>query len=418
KGIEYCLSPTHEEEITNLVAKEILSWRHLPLKLYQTGKKFRDEIRPRRGLLRGCEFIMNDLYTFDKSKQDAIQTYELICNTYKQFFSELELPVIMAEANSGNIGGYLSHEFHILFPSGEDSLIMCQSCGYVSNEEFALIKQKHQIPFKLENCNCFYIKNMDNMIIGIAYIPSYCEINTVFINRIMKNVTSEIIITTLKDNTNYEIDDYYKNEIIHILDTNFNPDSFIYPSYLKKFKNKLITAFIIKAKENDLCYKCSQPLKSEKSIELAHTFYLGTKYSSILSATYVSEENKDVLPIEMGCYGMGVSRILSSLAEINKDDKGLVWPTSVAPWKAVIISSLDSDHILYKVYDIIVCYFEEDSIIIDDRKNKGFVWKMKDSDLIGFPYIIIIGKHWKETGELEVQVRKTGEKVFVKPENI
>ncbi|KAG5518447.1 hypothetical protein PMAC_002842 [Pneumocystis sp. 'macacae'] len=418
KGVDYCLSPTHEEEITNLIAKEILSWRHLPLKLYQTGKKFRDEIRPRRGLLRGCEFIMNDLYTFDKSKQDAIQTYELVCNTYKEIFSEFGLPVIMAEANSGNIGGYLSHEFHTLFPLGEDTLIICQSCGYVSNEEFALAKQKHQISFKLENCSCFYIKNASNIIIGVAYIPIDCEINVLFINRIMKNITSETITITFKDNTEYETNDYHKSEIIHILDTNFNLDSFIYPNYLKKFQNKLITACIIKAKENHLCYKCSQPLKSKKSIELAHTFYLGTKYSSVLSATYASEGNKGVLPIEMGCYGIGVSRILSSLAEVNKDDKGLVWPITIAPWKAVIISSSDLNHLLYEVYDMIVYYFEEDSIIIDDRKNRGFVWKMKDSDLIGFPYIIIIGKHWEKTGELEVQIRKTGEKVFIKLENI
>ncbi|EMR09513.1 proline-tRNA ligase [Pneumocystis murina B123] len=418
RGTEYCLSPTHEEEITNLIATEISSWRQLPLKLYQTGKKFRDEIRPRRGLLRGYEFIMNDLYTFDKSKEDALQTYKLICDTYKEIFSKLELPIVMAEANNGNIGGDLSHEFHIIFSCGEDTLIICKSCGYISNEEFTHVKLKFQIPFKLENCNCFYIKDINDIIIGIAYVPIDREINLLLVNKMMKSINSEIFTITPNTDVKRGTKNHYKNEIIHILDENFNPNSFTYPNHLKCFRNRLITASIIKSRKKDLCYKCSKPLISQKSIELAHTFYLGTKYSSALSATFTSEKDNNILPIEMGCYGIGISRILSSIAEINKDDKGLIWPITIAPWKAVIISTSDLDHMLYKVYDMIFCYFEKDSIIIDDRKNKGFIWKMKDSDLIGFPYTIIIGRHWKETGELEIQIRKTGEKIFVKPENI
>ncbi|KAG4304331.1 hypothetical protein PORY_002306 [Pneumocystis oryctolagi] len=405
KGIEYCLSPTHEEEITNLVAKEI------------SRKKFRDEMRPRRGLLRGCEFIMSDLYTFDKSKQDAIQTYELVCNTYKEIFSKFELPVIMAEANNGNIGGYFSHEFHALSSSGEDSLIMCLSCGYTVNKELALIKPNSRIQYRLENCNRFYIKSINNTVVGIAYVPFDREINTIFVNKIMKNANLNISNIVLEKKTK-ETEYHYEDEIIHILDTSFNPDSFVYPNYLKGKQNKLMTTTIVEAKENDLCHKCSLPLKFQRSIELAHTFYLGTKYSSALSATFVSEKDKDLVPVEMGCYGIGVSRILSSLAEINKDNKGLIWPATIAPWKIVIISSSDLDYLLYNIYDMIVHYFEKDSIIIDDRKNRGFVWKMKDSDLIGFPYTIIIGKHWKEKNELEVQIRKTGEKIYIKPENI
>ncbi|KTW26980.1 proline-tRNA ligase [Pneumocystis carinii B80] len=418
RGIEYCLSPTHEEEITSLISAEISSWRQLPLKLYQTGKKFRDEMRPRRGLLRGCEFIMNDLYTFDKSKEDALQTYKLICDTYKEIFSKLELPIVMAEANNGNIGGDLSHEFHVIFSCGEDTLIMCKSCGYVSNEEYAHVKSKSRIPFRLGDCNCFYIKDMNNIIMGIAYVPIDREINLLLLNKIMKNINSETFTIIPESDTGNEAKNHYRNEIIHILDENFNPSSFTYSNHLKCFQNRLITASITKSKENDLCCRCSNPLIFEKSIELAHTFYLGTKYSTALSATFTSEKDNNILPIEMGCYGIGISRILSSIAEINKDDKGLIWPITIAPWKAVIISTSDLDHMLYKVYDMIFCYFEKDSIIIDNRKNKGFIWKMKDSDLIGFPYTIIIGKHWKETGELEVQIRKTGEKIYVKPENI
>ncbi|KAG5437809.1 hypothetical protein PCANB_000523 [Pneumocystis canis] len=407
KGTEYCLSPTHEEEITNLIAKEI------------SRRKFRDEMRPRGGLLRGYEFVMNDLYTFDKSKQDAMHTYELVSDVYKEIFSKLELPIVIAEANNGNIGGHLSHEFHIIFPCiGEDILIMCQSCGYVSNEELASVKPIFPISFKFENCNHFYIKNINNTVIGIAYIPIDREINILLVNNLMKNITSETLTITLKNNIKNEIKDHYKNEIIHILDINFNPKSFTYPNHLKYFQNNLISASITKAKENDLCHRCSQPLKSKRSIELAHTFYLGTKYSSTLSATFISEKDNNILPIEMGCYGIGISRILSSLAEINKDDKGLIWPITIAPWKAIVISSSDLDHVLYNVYDMIIHYFEEDSIIIDDRKSKGFIWKMKNSDLIGFPYIIIIGKRWKEAKELEIQIRKTGEKIYIKPENI
>lgn len=416
--MEYCLSPTHEEEITNLIATEISSWRHLPLKLYQTGKKFRDEIRPRRGLLRGREFIMNDLYTFDKSKEDALQTYKLICDTYKEIFSKLKLPIVMAEANNGSFGGDLSHEFHIIFSCGEDTLIMCKSCGYISNEEFILVKSKFQIPFRSENCNCFFIKDINNIIIGIVYIPIDQKINPLLVNKVMKNINSETFTITQGNGLKREAENHYKDEIIHILDENFDPNSFTYPSHLKGFQNRLITASFTKSRENNLCYRCSKPLISQKSIELAHTFYLGTKYSSALSATFTSEKDNSILPIEMGCYGIGISRILSTVAEINKDDKGLIWPVTIAPWKAVIISTSDLDYMLYKVYDMIFCYFEKDSIIIDDRKDKGFIWKMKDSDLIGFPYTIIIGRHWRETGELEIQIRKTGEKILVKPENI
>lgn len=259
---------------------------------------------------------------------------------------------------------------------------------------------------------------MDGTVIGMIYIPNDQEFNTFLITKIMKNITSEILTIIPKSNIKNDTENNYKNEIIHILDTSFNPESFTYPTYLKHFQNKLITATIIKKEGNYICCKCSQPVKSQRSIEVAHTFYLGTKYSSALSATFISEKDNSILPIEMGCYGIGVSRILSSIAEINKDDKGLIWPAIIAPWKAVIISSLDIDQMLYEVYDMIAHYYEEDSIVIDDRKNRGFVWKMKDSDLIGFPYIIIIGKRWENAGEIEIQIRKTNEKIFTKPENI
>ncbi|CAG8747145.1 4506_t:CDS:2, partial [Dentiscutata erythropus] len=322
KTSDFCLAPTHEEEITQLVANDIFSYRQLPLRLYQIGRKFRDEMRPRAGLLRGREFIMKDLYTFDATEEAALKTYEEINEAYKKIFTRIGLPFAVAEADTGNIGGTKSHEFHILSPVGEDLILSCLRCGYTSNEECA-----HGI----DNNRC-----------------PVC----------------------------------YKDSI-----TSHDPDNF-------------------------------HPLESNRAIEVGHTFLLGTKYSDPLKATFAPENKGELLSIQMGCYGIGVSRMLAAIIESSHDSKGIIWPQSVAPYRVCIIPGGDEPEITEKIrslYDFLIseCNGLNDEVLIDDRMNLSFGYRMKDAELLGYPWLMIIGKKFLESGKIEIHNRHNNQRKYL-----
>ncbi|CAG8617306.1 4319_t:CDS:2, partial [Racocetra persica] len=329
KASDFCLAPTHEEEITQLVANDIFSYRQLPLRLYQTGKKFRDEMRPRAGLLRGREFIMKDLYTFDVTEEAALKTYEEVNEAYKKIFTRIGLPFAVAEADTGIIGGTKSHEFHFLSPAGEDSILSCIRCGYTSNEECA------------------------------RDINDGCPV-------------------------------CYKNSITSHDSVNFHP------------------------------------LTSNRAIEVGHTFLLGTKYSDPLKATFAPENprhNGELLSIQMGCYGIGVSRMIAAVVESSHDSKGIIWPPSIAPYRVCIIPSGDDPEITEKtrsLYDFLTseCDGLNGEILIDDRMNLTFGYRMKDAELLGYPWLMIIGKKFLESGKIEIHERHNNQRRYLEFDEI
>lgn len=342
KGGNFLLSPTHEEKITQLVKGMVGSYKDLPVRVYQVTRKYRDELRPRGGLLRAREFVMKDLYTFDTSSKSALDTYHEVRRTYRKFFADLGVPFLEADADSGAIGGDLSHEFHYPSSSGEDILLKCPACEYTINQE------------RLNP-------------------PSPA------------NTSSS------------------------------NPTS------------------------SQSCPKCNKPttaLTSIPAIEVGHTFHLGTRYSLPLNATFAPADSKTKLPIQMGCHGIGISRLIAATAAALSDSRGLNWPRAIAPFECVVIPGKGcTDEDAAMVYDRLrqkarwgigregeadQAAVEVDvdvDVILDDRRNVSFPWKMNDADLIGYPVIVLLGKSWRggsgdakgpNEGMCEVQCRRLG----------
>ena len=311
KGSRFLLSPTHEEEITSLMRSLVHSYKDLPVRLYQVTRKYRDEPRPRQGLLRTREFLMKDLYTFDSSQEAALETYEIVRQAYRAFFEELKLPFIVAEADSGNIGGDLSHEYHIASEKGEDRVYSCDNCKVAFNEE---------------------------------------------------------ILSTGKNLT--------------------------------------------KDQDTCSCPRCSKMMTCQTTIELGHTFYLGTKYSKALDATIAVQDQEvdleNVRPIEMGCHGIGISRLIAGVANLYTDSKGLGWSRAIAPFELIIMQNGTTSGVASELAAFVTGSSKVDTMV-DDRP-KSLVWKMKDADLIGYPIIAILGKAWEKDGKVEIQCRRLGYK--------
>lgn len=284
------LAPTHEEEITHLVAQNVSSYRQLPLRLFQIGPKFRNEARPKGGLLRCREFLMKDLYTFDATEQDAISTYNQVCEAYSRIFERLELRVFKAKASSGAIGGNHSHEFHIACQSGQDTVLHCNNCRFVGNSEvFA---------------------------------------------------------------------------------------------------------------DGSKCPQCSSSnnFSSMRALEVGHTFLLGEKYSQILDAKF-NDQTGQQKRMQMGCYGIGVSRLMAAIVEASHDEQGIIWPRAVSPFQAYVIPLTSSSVGSFSLPS------EFKNCLLDDRENISFSRKFKDAQLSGLSSIIILGSKRSADG-IEVYSRR------------
>jgi len=323
----FVLSPTNEEAMVELVKNRVNSYKDLPVNLYQINTKFRDEARPRYGLLRGREFLMKDGYSFHASKEDMVREFDLMEATYKKIFTRLGLDFRVVEADSGAIGGTGSKEFHVLANSGEDTLVVCESCDYGANIE-----------------------------------------------------------TIFEDEAQVD-------------------------AYNEKSYEELT--------ELELEQKCScgATLSFKKGIEVGHIFQLGTKYSSDLEANF-SDENGKPKPFEMATFGIGVSRLVAAVIEQNHDENGCIWTKETAPYVVNIMVSNIKDEAQMtlgeELYLKLLC--ENVEVMFDDRKER-FGFKMKDAELIGFPYTVIIGKELAN-GLVQVYDRKTAEKTPVKTGDI
>lgn len=449
-GREYCLGPTHEEEITDLVRKAVRSYRQLPLILYQIQVKFRDEKRPRFGLIRGREFLMKDAYSFDTDEMSAMMSYETMKFAYDRIFKKLRLDVIIAQASVGQIGGISSHEFIAFTDYGEAKVGYCENCGYAANAEI--------IPLPKPETQDEEEKPIEKVPTPhVRTIQQLAEFLKVPAGKIMKAVLymvkdEEPVLILIRGDK--EIDENKleailgtedfrlarDEEVKELLGTEkgfigiFNlPENIkvLWDNSLHGVKNLVVAlnepdwhyinvnpgrdfrygefVDVAEVEEGDPCPQCGSSLKVRRGLELGHIFLLGTRYSEPMKAHFVDQDGTEK-PIIMGCYGIGISRIMSAIVEQYHDEKGIKWPTPVAPFELLILCLNMSDQNMVQVAEKLYLEAEEKEIdvIYDDREESaGF--KFADADLVGIPYRIVVGKKIKE-GRVELQKRATGER--------
>ena len=441
---EFCLGPTHEEIFTNLVKNEVKSYKVLPINLYQIQTKYRDEVRPRFGLMRGREFIMKDSYSFDVDDAGLDISYKTMYNTYSRIFDRLHINYQVVLADTGAIGGSESHQFMALSDIGESNIIYCD-CGYSADDEKANMKDDtykwDEEELALEEVNTPNVKtieevaaflNVDKKDIAKAVLYSVSgkpsmflvrgdrEVNIIKVCNALNAAEHEVYLSTSEEIAKYgsvdgfigpinsQIDVYVDTELAnmknvvvggnkvdtHIKNANINRD----------FKAvKIVDLKTVHA--NDTCPICGKPLKAEKGIEVGQIFKLKTKYSEAMSCTYLNEKGIEV-PMVMGCYGIGVTRTMSSIIEQNHDENGICWPLNVAPYHAVIICVNYKDETQKALADSMYETLKKNKVevVLDDRDAKpGF--KFKDWDLIGIPMIITVGRKANE-GIVEFKFRK------------
>ena len=454
---EFALGPTHEEVITDIIRNEINSYKNLPMNLYQIQTKFRDEVRPRFGLMRGREFLMKDAYSFHANEESLDKEYFNMKTTYENIFKRCGLDFRAVDADSGSIGGDVTNEFMVLAESGEDDILYCDTCDYAANKEKATSKnnfvesdeEKKAIElvstpnvWSIEDVAKFFnipesktvkaivLKEVlgENVKYYMALIRGDYEVNTIKVKNIV-NATMELEMVTDEDmeklglikgfigpvglnNENIKIimDESVKYMKNFTLGPNKRDHHHI-NSNLEDFKYDIV-GDIREAKEGELCPKCGGTLKIARGIEVGHIFKLGTKYSESMGAKVIDENGRQVL-VKMGCYGIGVSRIMSAAIEQNNDESGIIWPVNIAPYEVdVIIPNIkdkDQSRIAEEIYENLLRQGIE--AVLDDRDERaGF--KFKDADRIGFPMKVIVGKSIIE-GKVEVKDRKTGNSVEV-----
>ncbi|MGJ0289951.1 proline--tRNA ligase [Aliarcobacter cryaerophilus] len=459
KNGEFVLSPTNEEAVVNMVKNRVTSYKDLPLHLYQINTKFRDEARPRFGLMRGREFLMKDGYSFHSCEEDLVREFNLMEETYKKIYTKLGLDFRVVEADSGAIGGSGSKEFHVLASSGEDTIVVCDGCNYAANIEAAKREAK-KYEFKdgelkkVETPNCTTIEDVANFlsvskeqtikaVIKKAIFKDESKIVVFFVRgsdeledtKAQNSVDAlELIDATLDEIKDAGVVAGYcglvdlPKDILVVVDSELensqgmvcggNEDNFHFINVDLKVIENIKYFDLIAVKEEDTCACCGGKLSYTKGIEAGHIFQLGDKYSKAMNATFLDENGK-AKPFIMGCYGVGVSRLVAAVIEQNHDEKGCIWTKSTTPFMVDIIVSNskneDEKNMGEKIYEELKASNVE--VILDDRINARFGFKIGDFELLGFPYAIIIGKKLLD-GIVEIVDRKTLLKTEVKIEEV
>ena len=456
-GREFCLGPTHEEVITDIVRKEISSWRDLPKNFFQIQTKFRDEIRPRFGLMRSREFIMKDAYSFDRDSESAKKSYRLMYETYRKIFSRCGLSFRAVEAMTGTIGGSMSHEFQVLAESGEDEIVSCNKCNYAANVEKAELRKpdvksdSKPEKGKFEKVETPDTKTVEQVCDFLKIKPAEL-IKTIIVNTDKGPYASlvrgdhHLKEAKLKEAIDCEWCEFAEDKMVQDI-TNapvgfagpvgleipviadysvMNMKSFVTGANIVNthFTNvnladisNMTFADIRRAGAGDQCPRCKGVYEVKRGIEVGQVFYLGNKYSESLGAYYL-DENGDKQTIEMGCYGIGVGRTAASAVEQNHDEKGIVWPVSIAPFEVEIIPlAIDGEvcKVSEKIYKDLSAIGLD--VLIDDRDVRAGV-KFADADLIGIPYRIVIGARGLKDNVVEIKIRRTDEIIKVKPTEI
>ena len=438
---EYALGPTHEELFAICSLGKVKSYRDLHFTTYQIGPKFRDEVRPRLGLIRTREFTMKDAYSFDKDLDGLDESYKKMFEAYHKIFQELGIEYTVVRADTGLMGGLLSEEFQAISSVGEDILVMCDKCDFSSNieitanateeecneeeKELKLVEtpNEHTIEEVCEFLNMNIKKTVKAMLMNVDgelitfFIRGDRELNETKVLKLLKAseigfANDELIATSnavpgytgpIGLNCKVIVD----NEVLRM--KNFccgaNKENYHYiNANVKDFKYDF-AGDIVNVKEGDTCPKCGGKLIFKKGIEVGNTFKLGTKYSEKLGLTYLDSENKSH-PVVMGSYGIGIERILSAIVEQNNDEKGIIWPINVAPYKVAIVVINPKDEKQLNTGEELYSKLNKLGIdtLIDDRNERPGV-KFNDMDLIGIPVRITIGKKVND-GMLEIKLRK------------
>ena len=445
----FCLGPTHEEMVTTLIRGDVRSYRQLPLSVYQIQNKYRDERRPRFGLMRGREFIMKDAYSFDRDEAGLDKSYQDMYDAYTNIFTRCGLNFRPVEADSGAIGGSGSHEFMVIADSGEAEIVFCTSCDYAANVEkaelFPLEAQEEAMLTKEEvvtpDCKtiadvCAYLKlPVDHSVKAVAYnsekglilcfVRGDHEVNEIkVINTCgvidLEMATEEQLAAAGTVGGYMGPVDIDNKKVIVVVDAtvmkmhnvccgankegyhfiNVNPGRDFTPTYV---------ADIRLIQEGDPCPHCGGEVSKARGIEVGQVFKLFTKYSSALKATYLDENGKEQ-PMVMGCYGVGVSRTMAAAIEQNYDDNGIIWPIEIAPYHVLVVPVNTKDEASAAKAEEIYMQLKKVGLetVIDDRNERPGV-KFKDADLIGYPLRVVVGPKTLTEGNLEVKIRKTGE---------
>ena len=460
KGGDFCLGPTHEEVITDIVRKELRSYKQLPLNLYQIQSKFRDEIRPRYGLMRGREFIMKDAYSFDVDDKSCDESYWKMYNAYTRIFKRCGLKFRAVEADSGAIGGNYTHEFHVLADTGEDTVLSCDNCSYTANIEKAecvkpepIENVEEQKPLekvetpgkksveevaeflgvKPENLVKTMIFNLeDGSAIAVLVRGDY-EVNEVKVKNhlgvsILELADEETILKVTGGPSGFsgpiglKIPVYADFSVMNmrnfVIGANEKDMHFVNANIDRDFKVKEFADLRL-AEEGETCPRCKKGKYQQfKGIEVGQVFKLGTKYSKAMNCTFLDENGKERYAV-MGCYGIGVGRTAAAAIEQNHDENGIIWPVNIAPFHVILINLEAKDKDFTEKVDEIYKNLENAGleVLYDDRELRpGF--KFKDADLIGIPVQVITGKKSMAEGMLELKVRRTGERFKVKPDEI
>lgn len=459
-GREFVLSPTHEEVITDLISNEISSYKQLPLMLYQIQTKFRDEARPRSGVLRSLEFIMKDAYSFDIDQKGLEENYQKMYKAYCNIFRRCGLPYKVVEADPGAMGGDVSHEFMVVSEAGEDKIVLCHECNYAASLNVAKCSSKleaesSKLQEKLkalkqvdtpgittvekvsellnvtpEDLVKTLIYNANGELIAVL-VRGDCEISEVKLKKVVgtksirlandkeiQDITGSPVgysgpvgldnIKVIADNTVYGMKNFItgaNEENKHFINVNVGRDFKIHSYGDLRF-----------IKQEDDCPNCGKKIAIENSIEVGHIFKLGTKYSDGFNAAFLNQEMKEN-SIIMGCYGIGIDRIVASCIEANHDEDGIIWPPNIAPFTIMVIPIGGDEQIQQKGEEIYYSLIEKGmEVLLDDRDERAGV-KFNDADLLGIPYRIIIGKESLSKNNIEFQTRKEKKSRFIPIKN-
>ena len=448
-GHEYCLGPTHEELVTVLAKMDTSSYKQLPVSLYQIQNKYRDEKRPRFGLMRSREFIMKDAYTFDMDEEGLDRQYHLMYDAYTRIFTRCGLHFRPVLADSGAIGGSGSHEFEVIADSGEADIVYCKDCDFAANieavEPKALSSSVHNDKAKeiVETPGQHTIQ----MVCDFLHVPVVCSVKAV-----VYKLDDTVVLALVRGD--HEVNEVRLQNLFNAVNVGLASDEdlkrcgliagYISPIGLKKADNfEIIVDTTVMEMEDaccganavdkhyvhvnpkrdfgdvrvetirlitaeDCCPKCGGMIELKKGIEVGQVFKLGTKYSEKLGCTYLDRDGK-THPMVMGCYGIGITRTVAASIEQNHDKDGIIWPVAIAPYEVVIVPANNKDEGVMNAARHLYDEMEDcrDEVILDDRDERAGI-KFKDADLIGYPIRVTIGKKWKESGLVEVRLRRSG----------
>ncbi len=450
-GRAFALGPTHEEMITTLIRDEVRSYKQLPLMLYQIQNKYRDEIRPRFGLMRSREFVMKDLYSFDRDVDGMNISYDKMYDAYSKVFTRCGLKFRAVEADNGAIGGGHSHEFTVLAPSGESSIAYCEACNFAASDEKAELKLIHAdaeelLPLKkVSTPACHTIELVKNFLrvpiektikavafmddaerLILAFVRGDHEVNEIKVMNCVEGanhlyMADEKLITAAGsvagfmspigiDKAIIVIDQSVMEMSNAVAGANEIDAHFVNVTPKRDFDaKKIIVADIRMVQVGDPCPHCGAPLKMTRGIEVGQVFTLGKKYSEALHATFLDEDGA-TKTFEMGCYGIGVGRTMAAAIEQNNDADGIIWPRAIAPFEVVVVpvNAKDDTQLAFaeKIYDELLAAGVD--VLLDDRKERAGV-KFKDCDLIGYPLRVTVSPKTLAGGNVEIKIRRSGE---------